>query len=100
MDALLLENTLIKKYQPKYNVLLKDDKSYPWICIRKEPFPRIFYTRQLEKSVGEYYGPFHSIKMIKTLMDLFKQSFEIRNCTHKLTKENIGDKQFQTSVEY
>lgn len=100
MDALLLENTLIKKYQPKYNIMLKDDKTYPWICIRKEPFARVFYTRQLEKTGDEYYGPFHSVKMIKTLMDLFKQSFEIRNCTHKLTKENIGDKQFQTSVEY
>lgn len=100
MDALLLENTLIKKYQPKYNIQLKDDKTYPWICIRKEPFARVYYTRQLVKNGDEYYGPFHSVKMIKTLMDLFRQSFEIRNCTHKLTIDNIGDKAFKTSVEY
>lgn len=100
MDALLLENSLIKKYQPKYNIQLKDDKTYPWIKILNEPFPRVIYTRQLEKDGGEYFGPFHSVVMIKTLLDLFKQSFDIRHCTHKLTEDNIGSSQFATSVEY
>ena len=61
-DALLLENNLIKKYQPRYNVLLKDDKSYPWICIKKEPFPRVFLTRNMWKDGSEYYGPYTSVK--------------------------------------
>ncbi len=100
MDALLLENTLIKKLQPKFNIQLKDDKTYPWVCIKKEPFPRIVYTRTLEKGTGEYFGPFHSVTTIKTLLTLFKDSFDIRSCTHKLTLENIGKKEFKTSVEY
>lgn len=100
MDALLLENTLIKKLQPKYNIQLKDDKTYPWICIKKEPFPRLFYTRQVEKDGSEYFGPFHSVTTVKTLLELFKNSFDIRSCTHKLTNENIGKKSFATSVEY
>lgn len=99
-DALLLENTLIKKHQPKYNIQLKDDKTYPWICIKKEPFPRLFYTRQVVKGEGEYFGPFHSVTTVKTLLELFKNTFEIRSCTHKLTEENIGKKEFKTSVEY
>lgn len=100
MDALLLENSLIKKLQPKYNIQLKDDKTYPWICIKKEPFPRIEYTRIVNKNNGEYFGPFHSVTTIKILIELFKNSFDIRSCTHKLTKENIGKKDFKTSVEY
>ncbi len=100
MDALLLENTLIKKLQPKYNIQLKDDKTYPWICIKKEPFPRLFYTRQIEKNGDEYFGPFHSVTTVKTLLELFKSSFDIRSCTHKLTEDNIGKKAFATSVEY
>lgn len=100
MDALLLENTLIKKHQPKYNIQLKDDKTYPWICIKKEPFPRLFYTRRVEKDGSEYFGPFHSVTTVKTLLELFKNSFDIRSCTHKLTLDNIGKKEFATSVEY
>lgn len=100
MDALLLENSLIKRYQPKYNIQLKDDKTYPWICINKEPFARVNYKRQLDKDGAEYFGPFHSVKMIKTLLELFKQSFDIRHCTHKLTEETIGDNKFSTSIEY
>lgn len=100
MDALLLENTLIKKLQPKYNIQLKDDKTYPWICIKKEAFPRMVYTRSVEKSGGEYFGPFHSVTTVKTLLELFKNSFEIRSCTHKLTLDNIGKREFATSVEY
>ena len=100
MDALLLENTLIKKLQPKYNIQLKDDKTYPWICIKKEAFPRMVYTRSVEKYGGEYFGPFHSVTTVKTLLELFKNSFEIRSCTHKLTLDNIGKREFATSVEY
>ncbi|MCT4582143.1 MAG: excinuclease ABC subunit UvrC [Flavobacteriales bacterium] len=100
MDALLLENSLIKKFQPKYNIQLKDDKTYPWIRIKKEPFPRIEYVRRVEKGTGEYFGPFHSVTTVKTLLELFKNSFDIRSCTHKLTDENIGKREFKTSVEY
>lgn len=100
MDALLLENSLIKKYQPKYNIQLKDDKTYPWICIKNEPFPRVFYTRQVVKDKSEYFGPFHSVKMIRTLLDLFNNTFEIRNCSHKLSDSNIGSFEFKTAVEY
>lgn len=100
MDALLLENSLIKKFQPKYNIQLKDDKTYPWIRIKKEPFPRIEYVRRVEKGKGEYFGPFHSVTTVKTLIELFKNSFDIRSCTHKLTDENIGKREFKTSVEY
>ena len=100
MDALLLENSLIKKHQPKYNIALKDDKTYPWIVIKKEPFSRIFYSRTARKDGSEYYGPYHSVKMIKTLIDMFHQTLDIRHCNHKLKEENIGDDEFQTSVEY
>lgn len=100
MDALLLENSLIKKFQPKYNIQLKDDKTYPWIRIKKEPFPRIEYVRRVEKGKGDYFGPFHSVTTVKTLIELFKNSFDIRSCTHKLTDENIGKREFKTSVEY
>ncbi|MDO9136255.1 MAG: GIY-YIG nuclease family protein, partial [Lutibacter sp.] len=72
-DALLLENNLIKKYQPRYNVMLKDDKTYPWICIKKERFPRIFLTRNVIKDGSEYYGPYPSVKMAKALLDLIKE---------------------------
>src|SRR5690606_18630792 len=71
-DALLLENNLIKIYQPRYNVLLKDDKSYPWICIKKERFPRVFSTRRVIKDGSEYFGPYTSMKTVKTLLDLIK----------------------------
>ena len=100
MDALLLENSLIKKYQPKYNIQLKDDKTYPWICIKKEPFPRVFYSRKVIKDGSEYFGPFSSVKMIKTLIDLFNKSFDIRHCRHKLNQSNIGSNEFKTAVEY
>ena len=69
MDALLLENNLIKKYKPRYNILLKDDKTYPWICIKNEPFPRVFFTRKLIKDKSEYYGPFTSLKTVRSLFN-------------------------------
>ena len=85
MDALLLENNLIKKYQPKYNVMLKDDKSYPWICVKKEPFPRVFPTRKIIRDGSEYFGPYTSMKTVRTLLDLIKESIRyepaITTCT-------------------
>ncbi len=77
-DALLLENNLIKKYQPKYNVMLKDDKSYPWICIKNERFPRIFPTRRVIKDGSEYFGPYTSMKTVKTLLGLIKGLYQLR----------------------
>ena len=73
MDALLLENNLIKKYQPRYNILLKDDKTYPWICIKKEPFPRVFYTRTLIKDGSEYFGPYTNPKLVNTMLSFIRQ---------------------------
>ena len=88
-DALLLENNLIKKYQPRYNVLLKDDKSYPWICIKNERFPRIFPTRRLIKDGSEYYGPYTSMKTVKTLLDLIKSLYKLRTCNYDLSMRFI-----------
>lgn len=94
MDALLLENNLIKKYQPKYNILLKDDKSYPWICIVKEPIPDIFYTRKVEKRRGEYYGPFTNVYSARFLIKLIKDIYpflnhELNHLIKKETEESI-----------
>lgn len=99
-EALLLENNLIKKYQPKYNIQLKDDKTYPWICIKKEPFPRVFSTRKLIKDGSEYFGPYASVKMMNTLLDLIKQLFTLRNCNYNLTETNINKKKFKVCLEY
>ena len=99
-DALLLENSLIKKHQPRYNIQLRDDKTYPWICIRKEHFPRIFYTRQMKKDGSEYFGPFPSVRRIKLLLELIHQTLNIRNCSHKLTPETVGDPKFKSSMEF
>ena len=99
-DALLLENNLIKKYQPKYNVQLKDDKSYPWICIKKERFPRVFMTRRLIKDGSEYFGPYTSVKTVKTLLDLFKELYHLRTCKYDLSADNIQNKKFRVCLEY
>ncbi len=99
-DALLLENSLIKKYQPKYNVQLKDDKSYPWICIKNEPFPRVFPTRNIVKDGSSYFGPYTSVKLMNTLLDLIKQLYPIRSCNLKLTEKNIKNKKFKLCLEY
>tara|TARA_R110001592_G_scaffold307299_3_gene581071 strand:- start:103216 stop:105060 length:1845 start_codon:yes stop_codon:yes gene_type:complete len=100
MDALLLENNLIKKYQPKYNVMLKDDKSYPWICIKKEPFPRVFGTRRMVKDGSKYFGPYSSIKMMNTLLDLIKELYPLRTCKYNLSPENINAGKFKVCLEY
>ncbi|NQZ44131.1 MAG: excinuclease ABC subunit UvrC [Flavobacteriaceae bacterium] len=99
-DALLLENNLIKKYQPRYNVLLRDDKSYPWICIKNERFPRIFPTRKLIKDGSEYFGPYTSMKTVKTLLDLIKSVYPIRTCNYDLAQTKIDDHKFKVCLEY
>ena len=99
-DALLLENSLIKKYQPKYNVLLKDDKTYPWICIKKEPFPRVFYTRKYIKDGSTYFGPYTSVKVVITLLELIKKLYPLRTCNYNLTEQNIGANKFKLCLEY
>lgn len=99
-DALLLENNLIKEYQPKYNVNLKDDKTYPWICIKKERFPRIFSTRNQIKDGSEYFGPYASVRVMKTVLDLIRQLYHIRTCKLQLTPENIEEEKFRICLEY
>ncbi|WP_010662253.1 excinuclease ABC subunit UvrC [Marinilabilia salmonicolor] len=99
-DALLLENNLIKKYQPRYNVLLKDDKSFPWIVVKNEPFPRVYSTRQIVKDGSEYFGPYTSGLMVKTLIDLFRQLYTLRTCRHALTPDNISNGKFKVCLEY
>ena len=100
MDALLLENNLIKKHQPRYNVMLKDDKTYPWICIKKEPFPRIFKTRNLIKDGSEYYGPYASVSMMNTILDLIRKNYKLRTCSYHLSSENIEKGKFRLCLEY
>ena len=99
-DALLLENNLIKKHKPRYNVLLKDDKSYPWICIKKERFPRVFSTRRVFKGSGEYFGPYTSVKTVYTLLDLIKGLYSLRNCNYHLAEEKIEAGKFKVCLEY
>ena len=99
-DALLLENNLIKKYQPRYNILLKDDKSYPWICVKNETFPRVFYTRKLIRDGSIYFGPYTSVAMVKTLLEIIKQLFTIRNCNLNLSEHNIQKGKYKVCLEY
>ena len=99
-DALLLENNLIKKYQPKYNVLLKDDKSYPWICIKKERFPRVFPTRRIIKDGSEYFGPYTSMKTVKTLLGLIKGLYQLRTCNYDLSEAKINSGKYKVCLEY
>ncbi|MDC6351006.1 excinuclease ABC subunit UvrC [Zeaxanthinibacter sp. PT1] len=99
-DALLLENNLIKKYRPRYNVLLKDDKSYPWICIKNERFPRVFPTRKLIRDGSEYYGPYTSMKTVKTLLELVKSVYPLRTCNYDLSEEKIQAGKYKVCLEY
>lgn len=99
-DALLLENNLIKEHQPRYNVLLKDDKTYPWICIKKEAFPRIFATRRMVQDGSEYFGPYTNFKTIHTLLDLIKSLYPLRTCTFDLSRKNIENEKFKVCLEY
>lgn len=100
LDALLLENNLIKKYQPKYNVMLKDDKTYPWICITNERFPRIFPTRKVIKDGSQYFGPYANVKVMYTMLGLAKKMYPLRNCHLNLSKENIAAKKFKVCLEF
>jgi len=100
IEALLLENNLIKKYQPKYNIMLKDDKTYPWICIKNERFPRVFSTRNVVKDGSDYFGPYASVKMMNTVLDLIRQLYPLRNCNYNLSKENIAENKFKVCLEY
>ncbi|TMI64614.1 MAG: excinuclease ABC subunit C [Bacteroidetes bacterium] len=99
-DALLLENSLIKEFQPKYNISLKDDKSYPYIVIKKEPFPRIFFTRRLIKDGSEYLGPFTSVKKVRELVEFIRNTIPLRTCSLNLSKTNIEKGKFKVCLEY
>ncbi len=99
-DALLLENNLIKKHQPRFNVMLKDDKTYPWICIKNERFPRVFPTRRLIRDGSEYYGPFTSFKTVNTLLDLIKGLYKLRTCNYDLAEDKIRDGKYKVCLEY
>ncbi len=99
-DALLLENNLIKQYQPRYNVLLKDDKTYPWLCIKNEPFPRIFPTRNKVNDGSEYFGPYTSFKTVTTIMSLIRELYQLRTCNYDLTPENIRSGKYSVCLEY
>ena len=99
-DALLLENNLIKKLQPRYNVLLRDDKTYPWICVKKEPFSRIFPTRRMIKDGSEYFGPYTSFKTVHTIMDLIKELYQLRTCSYDLSEVNIKSQKYKVCLEY
>lgn len=99
-DALLLENNLIKKYRPRYNVLLKDDKTFPWICIKNEKFPRIFPTRKFIKDGSEYFGPYTSMKTIHTLLDLIKSVYPLRTCNYDLAQDKVAAGKYKVCLEY
>lgn len=99
-DALLLENNLIKKLQPRYNILLKDDKSYPWICIKKEPFSRVFATRKMIKDGSEYFGPYTNFKIVNTLLEVIKVLYPLRTCNYDLSAGNIKSEKYKVCLEY
>lgn len=99
-DALLLENNLIKEHQPRYNILLRDDKTYPWICIKNERFPRIFSTRNVIKDGSEYFGPYSNVKTMKVLLSLIKELYPIRTCSYDLSEKNIEQHKFKVCLEY
>lgn len=100
IDAWLLENSLIKKHQPRYNVLLKDDKTYPWIVVKNEPFPRIYWTRRIVKDGSKYFGPYASISMMHTILDLIKEIYPLRTCNLPLNQPNIAAGKFKVCLEY
>ncbi|MFO7829866.1 MAG: excinuclease ABC subunit UvrC [Bacteroidales bacterium] len=99
-DALLLENNLIKKYRPRYNAMLKDDKTFPWICIKNENFPRVFYTRNVINDGSKYFGPYTSVYMVKVLLDMIRQIYPLRNCNLNLSPENIKKNNYKPCLEY
>lgn len=100
MDALLLENNLIKEYQPKYNIQLKDDKTYPWICIKNETFPRVFSTRKIIRDGSQYFGPYPNGKVLQTLLNLIKSNYKLRTCSLDLSEKNISNRKYKVCLEY
>jgi excinuclease ABC subunit C len=100
IDALLLENNLIKKYQPRYNILLKDDKTYPWICIKNERFSRVFSSRKLIKDGSQYFGPYTNPQLVNTLLSFIRQLYPLRTCKLNLSQENIAQKKFKVCLEF
>lgn len=100
IDALLLENNLIKKYQPRYNILLKDDKTFPWICIKNEDFPRVFVTRNVVKDKSQYFGPYASGKMMNALLEMIRQLFQLRTCNLNLDENYIQKGKYRVCLEY
>ncbi len=100
VDALLLENNLIKKYRPRYNILLKDDKTYPWICIKKEAFPRVFSTRKVIRDGSEYFGPYPNVKTVYTLLELIRELYTVRTCNYDLSKEKVQKQSYKVCLEY
>lgn len=99
-DALLLENNLIKKYQPKYNALLKDDKSYPWICIQNEPFPRVFFTRNFIRNGSTYFGPYTSVNTVKVILNFIKELYPLRSCFLNLSSKHLAQKKYAVCLDY
>ena len=99
VDALLLENNLIKSLKPRYNILLRDDKTYPWICIKNERFPRIYSTRNIVKDGSDYFGPYASVRMMNTILDLIRQLYPLRNCNYNLSEDNISSQKFKVCLE-
>ena len=99
-DALLLENSLVKKHQPRYNILLKDDKSFPWICVKNEPFPRVFSTRNKFNDGSEYFGPYTSMVLVRTLLNLIRQLYPLRNCRLNLSPDKIKENKYKVCLEY
>ena len=100
LDALLLENNLIKNLKPRYNINLRDDKTYPWIILKTERFPRLYYTRQQKNKSDEYFGPYASVKLMHTLLDLIRQIYPLRTCSLELSKENIDKDKFRPCLEF
>lgn len=100
LDALLLENNLIKNLKPRYNINLRDDKTYPWIILKTEHFPRLYYTRQQKNKSDEYFGPYASVKLMHTLLDLIRQIYPLRTCSLELNKENIDKDKFRPCLEF
>lgn len=100
IDAWLLENSLIKKHQPRYNIMLKDDKTYPWIIIKKEAFPRVYWTRKMVKDGSTYFGPYASVGMMHTILDLIKETYPLRTCNLPLNQKNIEEGKFKVCLEY
>lgn len=99
-DALLLENNIIKQLQPKYNILLKDGKTYPWICVTRERFPRIISTRKFDRALGDYFGPYASVTMQKAVLDLIRNLFPLRSCRYNLNEGNVKTNKYNVCLDY